>query len=246
LKSSDFRTREEATERLMKLGAAVLPALRKAAMEDKLEVEARRRIEAVADKIVDGILGREEKLWKELDAPRRGIKDRIVRVLAKTPALSDAQTTTAIYLLCVGRPPTEDEAAQAAKQFAAIDGRTVNILRLTRSLVNGMEYRAEVAEANERLVKLRKDVAGEENGIRLLNGQEVNQLTRQVAASLGKATKSDEHFIQVASLVMLSRFPGDDLQKTALDHLKKGKNRTQQIEDVIWAVINTKEFLVAP
>src|SRR5438093_12039516 len=65
LKSTDFRTRTEASDKLEKLGGPVLPALRKA-LTTQTEVEAKRRIEFVIDRIENALLQAEEKLWQDL------------------------------------------------------------------------------------------------------------------------------------------------------------------------------------
>ena len=44
----------------------------------------------------------EDKRWQDLDALRRGIKDRVLKVLAKTPALGDQQVASAVYLALLG------------------------------------------------------------------------------------------------------------------------------------------------
>jgi len=88
LGAKDFRAREHATKALERLGASVLPALRKAA-KGNLGLEAKRRIEQMITRIETAHLKEEEKHWQELDEPRRGISVRLVQVLSKTPALSD-------------------------------------------------------------------------------------------------------------------------------------------------------------
>src|SRR5262249_48774330 len=100
LGADDFRTREQASKELVKLGSKTLPALHKAA-RGNLNLEARRRIQQVAVRIEDILLEAEDKPWKGLDGPRRGIKERLIRILRKSSSLSDAQVTSAIYLLTV-------------------------------------------------------------------------------------------------------------------------------------------------
>src|SRR5262249_27512591 len=158
----------------------------------------------------------------------------------KTPTLSDEKAASAIYLLCVCRPPTADETAQAAKQFAAIDGRTVNALRLARSLVRGKEYAMAVARAHERVAKGRKELADEPNLARKLaklNGDEYEKVTREIAGALSKATNSDEQFVDVVFLVSMSRFPTADQQKNGVGHLKGRKDRATRAADLVWAVL---------
>src|SRR5205823_12136373 len=103
----------------------------------------------------------EEDRWQVLDAPQRGIKDRLVNILDRTPALSDDQLAAAVYLLAVARPPTGEEVKRARKQFAETNGRKLSMLQLARSLVQGKEFSAGVAAANSRLLKTQKDLAAE-------------------------------------------------------------------------------------
>src|SRR5262249_44890155 len=147
LNSGDFRKREQASDQLEKLGSPVLPMLREAAA-GKTEVEVKRRIEYVIGRIENALLKAEEKHWQDLDAPRRGIKERLDIILAKNPALRDEQVASAIYFLTLGRTPTDAEAKQALKELAATDGRRVGTLRLTRSLIQAKEFNVELAKAN--------------------------------------------------------------------------------------------------
>src|SRR5262245_40339869 len=98
LGDAEFRRPQEASEQLVQLGAYVLPALRKAATTN-IELEVKRRIELVVTRIENGLLKAEEKRWQDLDVPRRGIKDRIGKIMARTPTLSNQQLASAIYLL---------------------------------------------------------------------------------------------------------------------------------------------------
>ncbi len=125
LGAADFRTRQQASDQLEKLGAPVLPALRKA-VRANLELEVKRRIEIVATRIENALLKTEENRWQALDALRRGIKDRVVKILTRTPALNDHQVVSAIYLLSVGRSPADDEVNRVQKQFAENQNRARN------------------------------------------------------------------------------------------------------------------------
>jgi hypothetical protein len=199
-------------------------------------------------RIEKALLQAEEKHWQPLDAPRRGIKDRMVKILAR-PALSDHQVVSAVYLLTVGRPPTAQEAIRARKQFTESNSRAVSTLRLTRSLVQGKDVRTEVAAANGRLLQVQKDLAAEgelAKKLQRLNGAETLKMADAIGASLAKSVKTDEQLVDLAFLLALSRFPRANQSATAVAHLKKLKNRSQAASDVIWALINSREFLVAP
>lgn len=246
LSSEDFRTREEASDKLAKLGAPVLPALRKALKTD-VEPEARRRLEQAIDGIEAGLLQAEEELWKDFDAPQRGVKDRLGRILTRTPTLTDRQVTTATYLITVGRSPTEPEFKDAEKQLAEGSNRSASLLRLARSLVQGKEFNTALAGANERLIEAQKELAAE-NGIakalHRLNSDESQKMIDEVAAATAKTAKTDEDFVDLAFLLTVSRFPEEQQRKQALDHLQKTPTRATATSNVIWALLNTKEFRV--
>jgi len=245
LSSNVFQTRQEASDQLEKLGAPVLPALRKALKTD-LELEAQRRLEQVIGRIEAGLLEAEEKLWKDFDPQQRGVKDRLSKILARTPTLSDRQVTAAIYLITVGRSPTGPELEDAQKQLAEGSIRWASILRLARSLVQGKEFNTALAGVNERLIKARQELATENDiakALNRLNSAEFEKLIDEVAAATAKATKTDEDFVDVAFLLTVSRFPEEE-RKSALGHLKRAPNRATVTSTVFWALLNTKEFLV--
>jgi hypothetical protein len=248
LNSAEFRTRQDATDKLEKLGTPVLPALRKA-LKAGAEPEARRRIEHVIGRIEAGLLQAEEKRWKDFGAPERGIKDRLSKILARTPTLSDQQVTAAIYLITVGRSPSEPELKDAQKQLARGSIRWASILQLSRSLVQGKEFSTALAGVNERLMKTQKELAADNEiakALHRLNSPEFEKLINEVAATTARAARTDEDFVDLAFLLTVSRFPEEEQQrKPALGHLKRAPNRATATSTVFWALLNTKEFLVA-
>jgi hypothetical protein len=246
LDSEDFRTRQEASVKLEKLGAAVLPALRKARKTD-VELEAKRRIEQVIGRIEAGLLQAEENLWKDFDAPQRGVKDWLNKILARTPTMSDRQITTTIYLITVGRSPTGPELADAEKQLAEGSVRGASILRLARARLQGKEFNAALAGAHERLIKARRELAIETDigKLRRLNSAEFQTLRDEVAAATAKAAKTDEDLVDLALLLTVSRFPEDERQRTlALGQMQRTPNRAAAASTLFWVLLNTREFLV--
>jgi hypothetical protein len=244
LGDADFRSRQEASDKLAQFGDPVLPALRKAATAN-FELEVKRRIELVVTRIENALLKAEEKCWQDLDAPRRSIKDRIGKIMARTPTLSNQQLASAVYLLTLGRPPTGDEVKQVHKQLVETNVRALSVLQLARSLVQSKEFSAEVAAANVRISKLKQDLAGEmglAQKLARLNGVESQKLADELAASVDKAVKPDAHFVDVAFLLGTSRFPTASESKTVLAHLKKVGSRQTATSDVFWSMINTREF----
>ncbi len=66
-------------------------------------------------------------------------------------------------------------------------------------------------------------------------------------ARLGPAQLSTERkieLIRVAYLRTLSRYPDRREEERALDHVNSGKNVIAPLRDVLWALINTQEFIV--
>ncbi len=55
--------------------------------------------------------------------------------------------------------------------------------------------------------------------------------------------RSDEEKIRELYLWVYSREPLPDESAVALAHLKKAKDKQQAYEDILWALVNTKEFL---
>ena len=62
-------------------------------------------------------------------------------------------------------------------------------------------------------------------------------------AKLAKSKMSDEELIEEAFLATLSRLPRTKEKADALDHLKTAKTRTEGVTDLVWALVNTPEFL---
>ena len=199
--------KDEASDRLVQLGDPILPALRKAATAN-IELEDKLRIELVVTRIENALLKDEEKCWQDLDAPRRGIKDRIGKIMARTPTLSNKQLASAVYLLTLGRPPTGDEVKQAQKQLVETNVRALSVLQFARSLVQSKEFSGEVAAANVRISILKLDLAAEmglAQKLARLNSVESQKLSDELAALVDKAVKADAHFVDVAFLLGMSR-----------------------------------------
>jgi hypothetical protein len=243
LETADVPARQQASDKLEELGGAVLPALRQA-IAARTDAEVKGRLELVAARIENSLLKAEEKHWQDLDASRRGLKDRLVKIVARTPTLSDRERTLAVYLLAVGRPPTDDEAKLAQKRLVESNGRAASALSLARSLVQGKEFCAELADVNARLTAVKTDLAAEKDlakKLHRLNSDEFQKVTSDAAASLTKVMKTDESLTDLAFLVALSRFPRANETEQAVAHLKKA-GRQPGTENIVWALMNTKEF----
>jgi hypothetical protein len=109
------------------------------------------------------------------------------------------------------------------------------------------KFNTALVVVDERLTKARKELATETEiakALKRLNSAEFDKLIDEVAATTAKAKKTDEDFVDLAFLLTVSRFPGEE-RKSAIDQLKRGPNRATATSTVFWALLNTKEFLVA-
>ena len=220
------------------LAGPIVPTLRKAVIA-KSESEVRSQIENAA-KV-------EDKHWQDLDAPQRGIKDRVVTILTKAPALSDQQVASAVYLLTVGRTPTDDELKRTQKDFAESNDRPLSALQLTRALVQSKDFNIELAATNGRLFKIPKDLATKREAGQipiLLTADEFQKLTAECAASVNQAVKTDEQFVDLVYLLSLSRFPTATESNQFVAHLKQAPERATATRDIFSFLLNSKEFLM--
>jgi Protein of unknown function (DUF1549)/Protein of unknown function (DUF1553) len=82
--------------------------------------------------------------------------------------------------------------------------------------------------------------------LQLINGPTINEKIRNPNNRLGKllaAKKSESDILNDLYLAALSRAPSADEQAAALGHVAKGADKRKAWEDVLWAVLNTREFL---
>jgi hypothetical protein len=70
-----------------------------------------------------------------------------------------------------------------------------------------------------------------------------NDRTGRVA-ELSKSKMSDEQLVEEAFLATLSRFPTAAQKADALKHLKEAKSRAEGVTDLVWALVNTREFIL--
>lgn len=82
--------------------------------------------------------------------------------------------------------------------------------------------------------------------LQLINGPTINEKIRnpnnRIGRLLGKKA-SEQEILADLYLATLSREPGEAEQKAALDHVAKGQDKRKAWEDVLWALLNCKEFL---
>ena len=82
--------------------------------------------------------------------------------------------------------------------------------------------------------------------LQLINGPTVNEKVRNANNRLGTllaAKMSDEQILAELFFAALARAPFDDEKTIALGHIAKGTDKRRAWEDVLWAVLNTREFL---
>jgi hypothetical protein len=61
---------------------------------------------------------------------------------------------------------------------------------------------------------------------------------------LARTKMTDSELVEEAFLATLSRFPTQKQKADGLEHLKGAKNRTEGVTDLVWALVNTREFIL--
>jgi hypothetical protein len=56
--------------------------------------------------------------------------------------------------------------------------------------------------------------------------------------------KPDQAIVEELFLATLSRFPGENERRAAIDHVNETGHRKKAFVDMLWALINTREFIV--
>jgi len=83
--------------------------------------------------------------------------------------------------------------------------------------------------------------------LHLLNSQEVQSKLANGAGTAarlaGDAQRSHEEKVRALYITAFSRPPAQDELAVALAHIEKLENKQQAYEDILWALVNTKEFL---
>ena len=74
----------------------------------------------------------------------------------------------------------------------------------------------------------------------------ISKISGELAGVLNDVVKSDESLIDLAFLWTLSRFPMPAESNAAVAHLKQQPQRAKAATDLFWAMMNSKEFLLAP
>jgi hypothetical protein len=82
--------------------------------------------------------------------------------------------------------------------------------------------------------------------LQLINGPTINEKIRNPNNRLGKLLaekKSEKEILDALYLATLSRLPSDAERQPALSHVAKNTDKRKAWEDVVWALLNTREFL---
>jgi hypothetical protein len=80
----------------------------------------------------------------------------------------------------------------------------------------------------------------------MINGPLVAGKLREPSNRIGQlvaANKSDSDIAQELYLATLSRLPREPEIKAITEHVKASQDRRKALEDVHWALLNSKEFL---
>jgi hypothetical protein len=72
----------------------------------------------------------------------------------------------------------------------------------------------------------------------------MSKITKGRLKKLVDAKKSDEEIIEEMCLATLCRLPKEGEKRQALEHVKGAKDRLTGLADVVWAMINTREFIL--
>jgi WD40 repeat protein len=71
--------------------------------------------------------------------------------------------------------------------------------------------------------------------------QQLDRLDK-LLQELAESKRGDQQAVEALYLATLTRFPSPSESEIALSHLTKQKDRREGLADVLWALVNTKEF----
>jgi hypothetical protein len=228
LGSSIFRTRQQGEKVLIEFGDAALPTLRVEARSN-VALETKRRIENVIERIESDWLAAEAKNWGTLEAPPY-VKDRLVKLMARKPALSEAHCVKAIYLLIANRRPSESETTQACKKFRECNFPVVSTLRIARPLVRN---HGENIELIYTFSQVEKENANP--NVFSINAFEI------FGRALGKNVRKNADFADILFLFILSRYPNAQESAAVLTALAETGDRERTAWHLVNALRNTEE-----
>lgn len=153
----------------------------------------------------------------------------------------------AACLLSVGRPPSVEESKRAQSEITETRNRTEVVLKLARGWVESDEFSTNLSASNERLLKMQSDLATKRAAGEipvLLTAEEFQKFAADCAAAVDQSAKSDEQFVDLACLLVLSRFPSATEAGQFLPYLKQATDRASATRDVFSFLLNNREFVL--
>ena len=84
--------------------------------------------------------------------------------------------------------------------------------------------------------------AGVPQALRMMNSQEMHRGTRVISA-LSQKNKQPENLIEQIYLAALARRPADEEREIALRYVKSQPDANRALADVVWALLNSTEFV---
>jgi hypothetical protein len=236
LAAAEFRARDQAGRELMKSGGAVLPALRQA-VTPNVDLETRRRIENLIERIENDLLAAETKNWQTLDAPPY-VKDRLVKIMTRNPSMTDAKCVAAAYLVAANRRPTELEAAQALQELKHCNYRLASVLRIIRPFVRGNGASADLVYSYAQVDKaLENPHAFTEYGHNILQ-----EAIKRFGTALSKGARTDQDLADLLYLLVLSRYPNSAETSRITTTLANDADRASSTSFLVRAVQKSAEF----
>ena len=81
----------------------------------------------------------------------------------------------------------------------------------------------------------------------LITGELLNSMLRDPDNRISdwlKSGRGDQELLDEAYLATLARYPTDKERASLLEYLERAKDRRAAWEDVMWGLVNAKEFLL--
>jgi hypothetical protein len=93
----------------------------------------------------------------------------------------------------------------------------------------------------------RSDATTLAQALQLITGEVVNKAIAEPDNRLGKmlqAGKANDEILEELFLASLCRLPGNPERTALLERIERAANRRETLEDVLWGLLNSKEFLL--
>ena len=222
LESPHFLKRADASRDLIELGYPAMPALRRARAGNP-PLETRKRL----DDIIAAI--------EEQDRPRTALH----HLADQLQSASDDQLAEALYLLALSRPASAEERAEASRALAK--GRPQAIDDLIVRLREAKDGDSTFLDARLRMIDLKRRMIA--SSPVPLSG--LNDLAKELGPKLAARTRemTDEQELAALFLVALQRYPSAEERRSLLGARQRQANRQGFVEDIVWAMFHTSEFL---